>query len=68
MKKIISSIIAIIGGFTIATAHPPNATVYDCISNSKNIYQTLGTGKSIIIASKGFDCSICMNSAPTVQS
>jgi hypothetical protein len=69
MKKIISSIIAIIGGCTIATAQPPaNATVYDCNSNSKNIYQTLGTGKSIIIASKGFDCSICMNSAPTVQS
>ena len=69
MKKIICSTIAIIGGWTIATAQPPaNATVYDCNSNSKNIYQTLGTRKSIIIASKGFDCPICMNSAPSVQS
>lgn len=44
---------------------PANKTVYDCSGNSKEIYATLGTtGKSIIVAHKGVDCGICINSAP----
>lgn len=46
---------------------PTNATVYDCANVSKNIYATLGSGKSIVVLSKGFDCSICINAAPAWQ-
>ncbi len=46
---------------------PTNATVYDCANVSKNIYATLGTGKSLVVLSKGFDCSICINAAPAWQ-
>lgn len=43
---------------------PANKTVFDCNGISKEIYTTLGSGKSIIVAHKGVDCSICVNSAP----
>jgi hypothetical protein len=33
----------------------------------KNIYNTLGTGKALIIAHKGVDCSICRSQAPALQ-
>ena len=46
---------------------PANKTVYNCNNGSKNIYATLATGKSIIVAHKGVDCSICRNSAPGWQ-
>lgn len=46
---------------------PTNATVYDCNNTSKNIQNTLGTGKALVILSKGFDCSICVNAAPAWQ-
>lgn len=49
------------------TQPPANITVYDCNGASKNIYNTLATGKSIIVAHKGVDCSICINSAPGWQ-
>ena len=46
---------------------PTNATVYDCSNVSKNIYSTLSTGKSLVVLSKGFDCSICVSAAPAWQ-
>ena len=53
---------------TICTAQAPlNKTVYDCDSNSKNIQDVLGTGKALIIAHKGVDCSICKSSAGPLQ-
>ncbi|MEQ8624221.1 MAG: T9SS type A sorting domain-containing protein [Vicingaceae bacterium] len=51
----------------VAIAQPSNATVYDCDTNSRTIYDVLGTGKSIIVLSKGVDCSICRNAAPGWQ-
>ncbi len=47
---------------------PSNITVSDCAGLSKNIHNVLGsTGKSIIVMSKGVDCSSCMGSAPGWQ-
>jgi hypothetical protein len=46
---------------------PLNRTVFDCSNNSKNIYATLATGKSIIVLHKGVDCSICRSAAPGWQ-
>ena len=42
-------------------------TAYDCNGNSKNLYATLASGKSVIVAHKGVDCGICINSAPGWQ-
>lgn len=47
---------------------PTSATVYDCNNTSKSISATLASGKALLIASKGFDCSICVNGAPALQS
>ncbi len=38
--------------------------VEDCNTNQSSIYQVLASGKPLIVASKGFDCSICVNQAP----
>lgn len=38
-------------------------TAIDCQSNSKSLHQVLGTGKAVIVASKGFDCGICRGRA-----
>lgn len=49
-------------------AQPPLDTmVTDCNGNTKNIQTVLGTGKALIIAHKGVDCSICRSSAPNLQ-
>lgn len=37
--------------------------VEDCSNNSNSIYSELASGKSLIVASEGFDCSICRSKA-----
>lgn len=67
MKKTLLTLLTVLSISTAFAQIPTNATVYDCNGASKNIYATLATGKSIIIANKGVDCSICVNSAPGWQ-
>ncbi len=69
MKTLQSILLALCVSFLSNTyaQTPTNATVYDCANISKNIYTTLGTGKSLVVLSKGFDCSICINAAPAWQ-
>ena len=68
MKKLQFLLLFTVCSFaSIMAQAPANRTVYDCNSNSKNIYATLATGKSIIIAHNGVDCSICVNAAPGWQ-
>ncbi|MFT6948596.1 MAG: hypothetical protein ACJARP_003030 [Vicingaceae bacterium] len=67
MKKILLSLLSVFFLTTFFAQVPSNITVYDCGGNSENIYNTLGTGKSVIVLSKGLDCSICRNSAPGWQ-
>lgn len=43
-------------------------TVTDCNSNSRSIYAVLASGKPLVIASKGFDCSNCKSTAAALQS
>lgn len=66
MKNFTFLILFSLFGYTYGQV-PANRTVYDCNNNSKNIYATLATGKSIIIAHKGVDCSICRSTAPGWQ-
>lgn len=67
MKRIITLCFSTLLYLGLQAQAPANKTVYDCNGNSKNIYNTLGTGKAIIVAHKGVDCSICVNSAPGWQ-
>lgn len=47
---------------------PSNYTATDCNSNSRSIHTQIGTtGKSVIVMSKGVDCSACRFSAPSWQ-
>lgn len=39
-------------------------TVTSCQGSQQSIHQVLGTGKALIVASEGFDCSICASKAP----
>lgn len=45
----------------------PNATFTDCNGNTQAIYSVLATGKVLMIASKGLDCSICMSYAANFE-
>lgn len=39
-------------------------SVTNCQGSQQSIHQVLGTGKALIVASEGFDCSICASKAP----
>ncbi|MDZ4845116.1 MAG: T9SS type A sorting domain-containing protein [Chitinophagales bacterium] len=48
-------------------AQVQNFSYTDCNGNTETVYSIIGQGKPLIVASKGFDCSICMNQAPAMQ-
>lgn len=52
----------------LAQAQIENRTETDCDGNSQSIYEILETGKPLIIASKGLDCSTCMSQADNLAS
>lgn len=60
MKKA-SLLLSIIIAFN---AH--SQTYTDCNANSESIQQWVSAGTPLLVASKGFDCSICVNQAPMV--
>jgi hypothetical protein len=53
----------LVSGF-MASAQVMDRDQFDCSGNMRSIHQVLGTGKALIVASKGFDCSICVSRAP----
>jgi hypothetical protein len=62
MKKFLTLFLSL--SLLILQGQVMDRTVEDCNSNSKSIYNALSSGKALIVASKGFDCSICVNRAP----
>jgi hypothetical protein len=50
----------------MAAAQVPNRTHTDCSGQTRDVYSTLASGKVLLVASKGHDCSICINSAPAL--
>lgn len=48
-------------------AQVADKSVTDCAGTTNSIYSVLGSGKVLVVASKGLDCSICKSSAPAVQ-
>lgn len=67
MKKIYTTLL-FVGLTFFAVAQVMDRTETDCSSLNMSIYGVLNTGKSLIVASEGFDCSICKSHAPTLQS
>ncbi len=66
MKKLY---LALLLGASIAlSAQVADKTVTDCNSTTKSIYAALATGKPLVVASKGFDCGNCQNTAAALQS
>ena len=61
MKKIFTLILSL--SFIFLQAQVMDRMVEDCSNNTNAIYTELATGKSLIVASKGFDCSICRSRA-----
>ena len=47
-------------------AQVQNFSHTDCNNVSKDVYSTLASGKVLLVASKGHDCSICISSAPAL--
>ncbi|WP_417611442.1 T9SS type A sorting domain-containing protein [Owenweeksia hongkongensis] len=66
MKKIYTLFISIIT--FAASAQVMDVSVADCNNNASSIHAVLGTGKVLVVASDGLDCSICKSKAPGLQS
>jgi hypothetical protein len=64
--KIFSTLFALLT-LAVASAQPiADRTETNCDGESRSVYEVTGTGQSIIVASKGFDCSICISQADNV--
>jgi hypothetical protein len=68
MRKFLFISIANLFLFGSLVAQNLNVSYTDCNGNSQALYEVLGSGKVLLIASKGLDCSICMNQAPANES
>ncbi len=68
MKKLYITLFSFFLLTTSSLAQVQNQTVTDCNSLTKDMYSVLTTGKVLVVASKGFDCSICKSKAPGLQS
>ncbi len=65
MKVILSILLSF--SCLISFAQPLSGSFTDCNNNSRDIHTTLGTGKALIIAHKGVDCSICQSQASSLE-
>ncbi|MCA1762868.1 MAG: T9SS type A sorting domain-containing protein [Flavobacteriales bacterium] len=50
----------------VSTAQVPDRMETNCDGETRSLHATLDAGLPVIVASKGFDCSICVNQAETV--
>ncbi len=66
MKNLLS-LLALTFSINLSAQVPLTGSFTDCNNITKGIQSTLGTGKAIIIAHKGVDCSICISQAPSLQ-
>lgn len=66
MRKIILSTLASFSMIAAIAQAVPNATFTDCNSNTRSVYQALATGKVLLVANAGTNCSICMGHASQV--
>ena len=65
MREFYSLLLAVV--LLPLTAQVADKSVTDCNGNTRSIHGVLATGKVLVVASKGLDCSICKSAAPAVQ-
>lgn len=65
MKKIYTLFISLIT--LAASSQVMDVSVTDCGNNMSSIHTVLGTGKVLVVASDGLDCSICKGKAAGLQ-
>lgn len=70
MRKIQTTQFIAVTIFTLATlslqGQVPDRIETNCDGETRSLHATLDSGLPVIVASKGFDCSICVNQAETV--
>lgn len=66
MRQLYTWVFAFLISFA-ASAQVSDKVFYDCADNDKSVHAVLGTGKAIVVLSKGLDCSICKSKAPGWQ-
>lgn len=67
MKNTFYSFVFLLFSSLAGFAQVSDHQVIDCQNDTSSIYAALASGKPLFIASKGTDCSICMNRAPALQ-
>ena len=65
--KIFSTMILAIAA-VLGVAQVADVQVKDCNNAQSSIYSVLGSGKVLVVASEGLDCSKCAAKAPALQS
>lgn len=45
----------------------PDFSAQNCDGEKQSLHQVLGTGKALLVASEGFDCSICQSKAAQLE-
>lgn len=67
MKHFIPTFLLFLGMTFALSAQVQNVEVTNCNNDSSSIYKVLATGKVLMIASNGVDCSYCANRAGALQ-
>lgn len=66
MKKLLYISTFIIAAFSL-NGQVSNQTVQSCDNDARSIYDVLGTGRSLMVASQGLDCGICQSRAMSLE-
>jgi hypothetical protein len=68
MKTFTTLFAAITIGFSAFAQAVPDASFTDCNGNTRSVYAAIGSGKVLLVANAGINCSICMSHAQSVAS
>jgi hypothetical protein len=66
MKKATFLFLALFGAIALFAQPISDASYTDCNSNTESIYGVIGSGKVLLVANAGTNCSICQGHAPGV--
>ena len=51
----------------LALGQAPDFFAHNCAGKTQSLYQVLSSGKALVVASEGFDCSICQSKAAQLE-
>lgn len=65
MKSLYFLIFTLLSGWALGQV--PDFTAENCDGKQQGLHQILGSGKALVVASEGFDCSICQSKAAQLE-